>query len=220
MGIFSCFSKSKKIWEDYLTDTKFDSLVECYKLLIKDLSLEKKILKDYYKTDYLDLRECKDLGQRFSLINEETSLPYKSINLNVADFIYKIGKDLIINEFIEDGELIILKCLDAVDYDDKHFILNEVVEAFQYLTKKEQKYNDYVLKYALMDFDLKEFYFKGKLKIARMPNYVIAINLLCKYEQYDKALEICDFAIENNIVDNTKTGYQGRKDKILKIINK
>ena len=60
--------------------------------------------------------------------------------------------------------------------------------------------------------------------ITRFPHHPAAYKRLVltleRSSQYEEALEVCRLAIERNIKDNTKTGYQGRINRIENRINK
>lgn len=89
-----------------------------------------------------------------------------------------------------------------------------------YKLRKEEKYKNLCLKFSKLH--LQEFP-ELVLKLRRSPDKQLGIPtfqyysmLLTESGQYEEAINVCEMAINYNVVDNTKGGYHGRIDRIKK----
>jgi hypothetical protein len=89
-----------------------------------------------------------------------------------------------------------------------------------YKLRKEEKYKNLCLKFSKIH--LGEFP-ELVLKLRRSPEKQLGVptfqyysTLLTELGEYEKAIDVCQMAINYNVVDNTKGGYQGRIDRIKK----
>lgn len=89
-----------------------------------------------------------------------------------------------------------------------------------YKLRKDEEYKNLCLKFSKLH--LQEFP-ELVLKLRRSPDKQLGIPtfqyysmLLTESGQYEEAINVCEMAINYNVVDNTKGGYQGRIDRIKK----
>ncbi len=103
---------------------------------------------------------------------------------------------------------------------DRHFLLQSIVDA-TYKLRKEGEYRKLCVEYA--EIHLREFSdiapalkedMNGKLpRITTFQNYA---TVLAEDEEYDRAISVCEKAIEYGLHDNTKSGFEGRIARIKK----
>jgi hypothetical protein len=103
---------------------------------------------------------------------------------------------------------------------DRHFLLQSIVDV-TYKLRKEDQYRKLCVEYA--ELHLKEFPdiapalkedMDGTLpRITTFQNYA---TVLTEDEKYNKAISICEKAIEYGLHDNTKSGFEGRIARIKK----
>lgn len=103
---------------------------------------------------------------------------------------------------------------------DRHFLLQSIVNA-TYKQRKTEKYRQLCIEYS--DLHLKEFPdiapalkqdMGGSLPlITTFLNYA---TVLTENGEFDIAISICNKAIKYGLHDNTKSGYEGRIERIKK----
>ena len=103
---------------------------------------------------------------------------------------------------------------------DRHFLLQSIVDA-TYKLRKDEKYRKLCIEYA--DKHLKEFPdIAPALKkdmdgtLPRIVTFQHYSTILTEDREYDKAISICKKAIEYGLHDNTKSGFEGRIERIKK----
>jgi len=103
---------------------------------------------------------------------------------------------------------------------DRHFLLQSIVDA-TYKLRKEEQYRKLCIEYAekhLQEFPsiapaLKEEMGGTLPRVATFQNYA---TLLTEKGEYEKAISICEKALEYGLHDNTKSGFEGRIERIKK----
>lgn len=104
---------------------------------------------------------------------------------------------------------------------DRHFLLQSIVSE-TYKRRNEAKYRDLCIEFS--EKHIEEFNneigkalkldFDGKFpRISTFQHYA---TLLTELGDYDRAIEICKNAISYNLDDGTKSGYEGRIERIEK----
>jgi len=103
---------------------------------------------------------------------------------------------------------------------DRHFLLQSIVEV-TYKSRKEVKYRQICIEYAekhLQEFPtlapaLKEDMGGTLPRIITFQHYA---TVLTENGEYERAISICEKAIEYGLHDNTKSGFDGRIARIRK----
>lgn len=117
------------------------------------------------------------------------------------------------------------KMLKAVKTDtnpvDRHFLLQTIVDE-TYKRREEEKYRDLCIAYS--EKHLKEFSetivsalkeeFNGDLP--RVLTFQYYSTLLTELGDFERAINVCETAISFGLHDGTKSGFQGRIDRIIK----
>lgn len=103
---------------------------------------------------------------------------------------------------------------------DRHFLLQGIVSE-SYKNRKEAKCREICIKYAEMH--LLEFpKIAPKLaeemggNLPRISTFQHYSTLLTELGEYEKAISVCNDAISYKLHDGTKSGYEGRIDRITK----
>ncbi len=116
------------------------------------------------------------------------------------------------------------KMLKASEIDtnpiDRHFLLQSIVTE-TYKLRKEIKYRDLCIKYAekhLKEFDKIAPALKEDMGgfLPRITTFQYYSTLLTEIRKYEKAIDICKLAISYGLEDGTKSGFQGRIERIKK----
>lgn len=103
---------------------------------------------------------------------------------------------------------------------DMHFLLQSIVgEAYK--LRKEEKYRKICIEYSekhLQEFpslapDLREDMGGISPRVTTFQHYA---TILTEDEEYEKAISICEKAIEYGLLDNTASGFEGRIARIRK----
>ena len=107
---------------------------------------------------------------------------------------------------------------------DRHFLLQTIVEE-TYKRRNDEKYRDLCIQFSekhLKEFsetivsELKED-FNGNLP--RVLTFQYYSTLLSELGDFEKAIKVCETAISFGLHDGTKSGFQGRIDRIKKKMN-
>ena len=105
---------------------------------------------------------------------------------------------------------------------DLHFSYNYLIKLYYKLRDK----NDYLEKcidICKKDINLYENKLKNKSffkeKDVRIPSYKRLAIIYEKQGKFEKAIKICQKAINHNLRDNTKQGFEGRLKKLKKKVN-
>ena len=104
---------------------------------------------------------------------------------------------------------------------DRHFLLQSIV-AETYKRREDEKYRDLCIEYS--EKHINEFQSKiaSALKddmsgyLPRVLTFQHYATLLTEIGNYNRAIEVCEIAISFGLSDGTKTGFQGRIDRIKK----
>lgn len=161
-------------------------------------------------------------------MNWITSLLRKNKQTNDTEtFVFRQGKHILADETFNawtSGDLD--KMLKASELDtnpiDRHFLLQSIVTE-TYKLRKEEKYRDLCIEYAekhLEEFDkiataLKEDMDGVLPRVTTFQNYS---TLLSELGDYERAISVCEVAISYGLADGTKSGFQGRIERIKKKI--
>ena len=107
---------------------------------------------------------------------------------------------------------------------DRHFLLQTIVDE-TYKRRDEEKYRDLCIEFS--EKHLKEFSEKivSELKedfngvLPRILTFQYYSTLLTELGDFDRAIKVCETAISFGLHDGTKSGFQGRIDRIKKKMN-
>lgn len=107
---------------------------------------------------------------------------------------------------------------------DRHFLLQTIVDE-TYKRRDDKKYRDLCIEYS--EKHLKEFSetisseliedFNGDLP--RILTFQYYSTLLTELGDFERAIKVCETAISYGLHDGTKSGFQGRIDRIKKKMN-
>ena len=151
-----------------------------------------------------------------------------SENQEVTSFTSRLGKSVPVDDAFRawtSGDL--TKMIKAANTKtnpiDRHFLLQSIVNE-TYKLRKEEKYRRLCIEFA--EKHLQEFQniapvlkadMNGTLpRITTFQNYV---TVLTEQGEYEKAIQICELALEYGLHDGTKSGFEGRIMRIKKKYN-
>ena len=102
---------------------------------------------------------------------------------------------------------------------DRHFLLQLIVDA-TYKLRKEEKYRKLCIEYAirhLQEFpDIAPALKEEDGTLPHVTTFQKDATVLTENGEYDKAISICEKAIEYGLHDYTKSGFEGRIERIKK----
>ncbi|MFP4691639.1 MAG: hypothetical protein ACLFMU_06975 [Bacteroidales bacterium] len=104
---------------------------------------------------------------------------------------------------------------------DRHFLLQTIV-AETYKRRKEKKYRDLCIEYSEKHIEEFKNRIEKPLKadsygqLPRISTFQHYATLLTELGDYDKAIEVCKTAVSYDLDDGTKSGYEGRIERIEK----
>lgn len=106
---------------------------------------------------------------------------------------------------------------------DRHFLLQNIVNE-SYKLRKEKYYRDICIKHS--EIHLAEFPNIAPLlkedmdgELPRVTTFQHIATLLTEDKEYNKAIFVCKEALKYGLRDNTKSGFEGRIERIKKKIN-
>lgn len=107
---------------------------------------------------------------------------------------------------------------------DKHFYLQAVADYYYKRIGTKNNAMDKAIEYCHRDVELFPVYRTPlKKNIGELPRIMTFQRLVMLYEKQEKyieAIEICKKAIKYNLSDSTKTGYNGRMERLQKKLQK
>lgn len=118
--------------------------------------------------------------------------------------------------------------IDAADFDthpvDRHYLLQRIVQE-SYKLRKNKKYRDLCLAFAeqhFNEFDELSPSLKREMDdvLPRVTVFQQYATVLTEIGDFDRAIKVCEKAIEYQLQDGTKSGFQGRIQRISKKIEK
>ncbi|HEC32195.1 MAG TPA: hypothetical protein ENI41_06870 [Deltaproteobacteria bacterium] len=107
---------------------------------------------------------------------------------------------------------------------DRHFLLQSIVDA-TYKLRKEEKYRKICIEYAekhLQEFPSIAPVLKKDMggTLPRVTTFQKYATVLTEDGEYEKAISVCEKALEYGLHDNTKSGFEGRIERIKKKANR
>ena len=116
--------------------------------------------------------------------------------------------------------------IDAAESDthpvDRHFLLQRIVQE-SYKLRKSKKYRDICLEFAerhFTEFDELSLSLKKEMDdmLPRVTVFQQYATVLTEIDDFDRAIKVCEKAIEHQLHDGTKSGFPGRIHRIKKKI--
>ena len=136
------------------------------------------------------------------------------------------GLNLLLNREYKKAEKFLLKALktkdDTLQY--QHLTYNALIRLYYKLRDKRKDALEKCIYYCKEDIKiLPDFLKQEKKEYGAVPTCTSVIQLAIIYEkkcEYQKAIDICNFAIKYELEDKTKGGFLKRIEKLKKKINK
>jgi len=120
------------------------------------------------------------------------------------------------------AEKLLLKALKAKDDNtiDRHFTYNTLIQLYYKLRNEKKDTLGKCIHYCNEDIKrLSEFLEAYKKEYGDIPQCPSIIQLAIIYEkngEFQKAIDLCNFAVRLGLKDGTKQGFEGRKVKLEK----
>jgi len=133
---------------------------------------------------------------------------------------------MFLNRTYDKAEKMLLMALNAEDDNviDRHFTYNILIKLYYKLRNERKDALEKCIKYCKEDIErLPEFLKAYKMEYGDVPQCPSTIQLTIIYEksgEFQKAIDLCNFALNLGLKDGTKQGFQGRKAKLGKKLKK
>jgi hypothetical protein len=168
------------------------------------------------------------IGGKMSWISSLLSQNKKKDKHESVSYTSRLGKTVKVDEVFHawtSGDL--NKMLEVVNLKtnpiDRHFLLQNIVNE-SYKLRKEKYYRDICIKHS--EIHLAEFpnivpYLKEDMdgELPRVTTFQHYATLLTEDKEYNRAIFVCKEALKYGLSDNTKSGFEGRIERIHKKTN-
>jgi len=154
-------------------------------------------------------------GTQTNLLDQEM---VSSGTMTQQDFLAGVVKHAAKEGDIQFAEEVLPKAMSAKgrSVENEHFMYLSLIQAHY---KERNNRNDAIencVKYCKKDIEIADEFLKTwDGEIPRIPSFKRLAIIHENKGEYEKAAEICDMAIERNLIDKTKGGFEGRKERIL-----
>lgn len=136
------------------------------------------------------------------------------------------GINLFLRKKYKKAEKFFLKALsaknDTLEY--RHLTYTGLVRFYYKLRDKRKDVLEKCIMFCKEDIKiLPKFLEQQRRTYGAVPHCPSVIQLSIIYEknkEYQRAIDICNFAIEQGLDDGTKMGFQGRRERLKKKLNK
>ncbi len=124
------------------------------------------------------------------------------------------------------AEQLFLKALNAKDdtLEYRHLTYNGLIRLYYKLRDKRKDALEKCIMFCGEDIKILPKFLEQQRRIygavPRCPSVIQLSIIHEKNNEYQRAIDICNYAIEQGLDDGTKTGFQGRREKLKKKLNK
>jgi len=145
--------------------------------------------------------------------------------MSIQSELWNKGINLLLSKKYKKAEKLLLEALRAKDdsLEYRHLTYNALIKLYYKLRDERKDALENCIHYCKEDINiLPDFLKQEKNKYGAAPSCPSVIQLAIIYEkkcEYQKAIDICNFAIKYELDDNTKGGFLKRIDKIKKKLN-
>ncbi len=178
-------------------------------------------LRDWYEDLPRDKQKIVRESHNVTLIggNEKNLLDHKMLSTDMTqqDFLAQTVKSAAKDGNIEFAEEILPKALSAKGSSvaNEHFMYNSLIKAYY---KQRNERNDAIencIEYCKRDFEIVDDFLESwDGEPPRIPSFKRLAIIYKKQQKYEEAIEVCNKAIERGLSDKTKTGFEGRKQRL------
>lgn len=147
--------------------------------------------------------------------------PVKATSQTSLSYLNGVGSSAINDKNYEFAELVLLKALDTDDNNsqDRHFVYNSLIDLYY---KQRDDRDDAIqkcIRYCKEDIESIDVFLDAWMaeyneEPPRIPSFKRLAIIYEKQGNYERALEICERAIDQALDDGTKGGFEGRKQRI------
>jgi len=136
------------------------------------------------------------------------------------------GSNKIFSKEYDEAKKLLLKALEAEDDNpiDRHFVYNGLIKLYYKLRDERTDAMEKCIYYCKEDIrQLQKFLKAYEKEYGDIPQCPSVIQLAIIYEkngEFQKAIDLCNFAIRLRLKDGTKSGFHGRSTKLEKKLYK
>lgn len=177
-------------------------------------------LRDWY--DSLSPEEQKkvyEYSTMFSTGGEFNQIDHiaESTSKTQQSYLKGVGSSAVHHKDYEIAEKVLLKALKAEgdNPSDRHFVYNSLIELYYKQRDEREDAIEKCIKYCNEDIDrIDEFLREWRGEPPRIPAFRRLAIIYENQGEYERAIEICDHALDLGLDDGTKGGFEGRKQRI------
>lgn len=139
-------------------------------------------------------------------------------SMTQQDFLADVVKHAAKEGDIQFAEEVLSKALSANGrhIENEHFMYNELIKAYYKERNNRDDAIEKCIEYCKSDISIvDEFLSSWDGDPPRIPSFKRLAIIYENRGKYEEATEICDKAIDRNLSDKTKGGFEGRKQRIL-----
>lgn len=134
-----------------------------------------------------------------------------------------VGSSAVHHKDYEIAEKVLLKALDAKGDNptDRHFIYNSLIELYYKQRDERDDAIEKCIKYCKEDIDIVDDFLDDFMEDyddspPRIPSFKRLAIIYEKQERHEEAIDVCEKAIQRDLTDKTKGGFEGRKERLEK----
>lgn len=158
------------------------------------------------------------LGGEMNLLDEGV----RGSNTTQQSYLKNVGAKLVSNKEYDLAEKVLLNGLDSPDDNptDRHFIYNSLIDLYYKQRDEREDAIERCIECCKADIDsIDEFHqeLQEENEDASLPRIPAFKRLAIIYErqgEFEKALEVCEEAIQRSLSDGTQGGFEARRERI------
>ncbi len=158
-------------------------------------------------------------GEEKNLLNQKM---ISSGDMSQQDFLSEIVKHAANEGNVEFAEEILPKALSTKggSIKNEHFMYNSLIISYYKQRNNRDDAIEKCIEYCKKDIEIvDEFLESWDGEPPRIPSFKRLAIIYKKQKEYEKAIDVCDKAIERGLSDKTKTGFEGRRQRLLNKID-
>ncbi len=147
--------------------------------------------------------------------------PVKETSQTAQSYLRSVGSSAIRDKNYDFAEMVLLKALDTADNNpkDRHFVYNSLIDLYYKQRDDRDDAIEMCVRYCKEDIESIDLFLDAWMgeyndEPPRIPSFKRLAIIHEKQGTHEKALEICERAIDRGLDDGTKGGFKGRKQRI------
>jgi tetratricopeptide (TPR) repeat protein len=134
------------------------------------------------------------------------------------EYLKGVGSTAVREKDYEFAEMVLLSALKYKDESatNTHFTYTSLIDLYYKQRDNREDAIEKCVEYCRKDIAIADDFVDEFGDVPRIPSFKRLTIIYQKQERYEDALEICNKALEIGTTDGTKSGFEGRKDRLRK----